>query len=164
MNEFLRKFDTIRFVAPWGIFRNFLDFFIFLNLNLNFEFGPVWYQPKPEPGRTGLTGNRSNRTGSHRFGEPWLGPASKCSERDGNARTVWSRLPPSLSPVLILAVLMSQFAFHFSHIPRLFSLFLIPVTLLSDANVFYLSCSSQSCSDWSSSEVLIGFKVSTKFS
>jgi len=29
---------------------------------LNFEFGPVWYQPKPEPDRTGLTGNRSNRT------------------------------------------------------------------------------------------------------
>ena len=52
-----------------------------------------------------------------------------------------SRLPPplSLSPVLILAVLMSQFAFHFSHIPCLFSLFLIPVTLLTDANVFNLS-------------------------
>ena len=65
MNEFLRKFDTIRFVAPWSIFRNFL------NSNLNFEFGPVWYRPKPEPGRTGLTGNRLNRTGSHRFGEPW---------------------------------------------------------------------------------------------
>ena len=41
-----------------------------MNSNLNFEFGPVWYRPKPEPGRTGLTGNRSNRTGSHRFGEP----------------------------------------------------------------------------------------------
>jgi len=38
---------------------------------LNFEFGPVWYQPKPEPDRTGLTGNRSNRTGSHRFCKPW---------------------------------------------------------------------------------------------
>ena len=49
----------------------FLGIFYFLNSNLNFEFGPVWYRPKPEPGRTGLTGNRSNRTGSHRFGEPW---------------------------------------------------------------------------------------------
>ena len=80
--------------------------------------------------------------------------------------------PLPLSPVLVLAVLISQFplcvqtkfAFRFSQIPFLFSLFLIPVTLLFDANVFYLSCSSQSCSDWSGSEVLIGFKVSTKFS
>ena len=47
MNEFLRKFDTIRFVAPWSIFRIFLRIFYFLNSNLNFEFGPVWY-------RTGL--------------------------------------------------------------------------------------------------------------
>ena len=52
-----------------------------MNLNLNFEFGPVWYRPKPEPVRTGLTGNRSNRTGSHRFCKPWswehLGPAKR---------------------------------------------------------------------------------------
>ena len=47
MNEFLRKFDTIRFVAPWSIFRNFLRIFHFFNLNLNFEFGPVQYQYKP---------------------------------------------------------------------------------------------------------------------
>ena len=53
MNEFLRKFDTIRFVAPWSIFRNFFgNFSFFLNSNLNFEFGPVWYRPKLEPGRT----------------------------------------------------------------------------------------------------------------
>jgi len=79
--------------------------------------------------------------------------------------------PLPLSPVLVLAVLISQFplcvqtkfAFHFSQIPFLFSLFLIPVTLLSDANVFYLSCSSQSCSDWTGSEVLIGFEVSISF-
>ena len=76
MNEFLRKFDTIRFVAPWSIFRNFLGIFHFFNSNLNFEFGPVWYRPKPEPGRTGLTGNRSNRTSSHRFGEPWFQPCA----------------------------------------------------------------------------------------
>ena len=43
-----------------------------MNSNLNFEFRPVWYRPKPEPGRTNLTGNRSNRTGSHRFCKPWL--------------------------------------------------------------------------------------------
>ena len=71
MNEFLRKFDTIRFIAPWSIFRNFLRIFHFLNSNLNFEFWSVGYRPKPEPVRTGLTGNRSNRTGSHRLGEPW---------------------------------------------------------------------------------------------
>ena len=55
MNEFLRKFDTIRFVAPWSIFRNFLGIFHFfwiqiwiLNLgrfgtgpNRN-RSGPVW--------------------------------------------------------------------------------------------------------------------------
>ena len=49
----------------------FWEFFIFSNSNLNFEFGPVWYWPKPEPDRTGLTGNRLNRTGSHRLGKPW---------------------------------------------------------------------------------------------
>ena len=62
MNEFLRKFDTIRFVAPWSIFRIFFRIFHFLNLNLNFELVPVWYRSKPEPGRTGLTGNRSSCT------------------------------------------------------------------------------------------------------
>ena len=35
MNEFLRKFDTIIFVAPLSIFRNFLRIFHFLNLNLD---------------------------------------------------------------------------------------------------------------------------------
>ena len=33
----------------------FWEFFIFLNSNLNFEFGPVSYRTKPEPVRTGLT-------------------------------------------------------------------------------------------------------------
>ena len=37
----------------------FWEFFIFLNSNLNFEFGPVWYWPKPEPNRSG-----------HRFCKP----------------------------------------------------------------------------------------------
>ena len=50
----------------------FWKFFIFLNLNLNFKFGPVSYRTKPEPVRSGLTGNRSNRTGYRRFGEPCL--------------------------------------------------------------------------------------------
>ena len=56
MNEFLRKFDTIRFIAPWNIFRNFLGIFHFLNSNLNFEFGPVSYRTKPELVWTDLTG------------------------------------------------------------------------------------------------------------
>ena len=51
MNEFLRKFDTIWFVAPWSIFRNFLRIFHFFNSNLNFEFGPVLYRHKPKPDR-----------------------------------------------------------------------------------------------------------------
>ena len=54
-----------------------MGIFHFLNLNLNFEFWPIGYWPKPEPVRTGLTGNRSNRTGSHRFGEPCVGEAEK---------------------------------------------------------------------------------------
>ena len=58
MNEFLKKFDTIRFVALWSIFRNFLFFWIqiwILNLgrfgtgpNRN-RTGPVW----PVTGQTG---------------------------------------------------------------------------------------------------------------
>ena len=40
----------------------FWNLFIFLNSNLKFEFGPVWYRPKPEP----------DRTGSHRFCKPCL--------------------------------------------------------------------------------------------
>ena len=51
--------------------RFFWEFFIFWNLNLNFEFRPVGYRPEPEPARTGLTGNQSNQTGSHRFCKPW---------------------------------------------------------------------------------------------
>ena len=73
MDEFLRKFDTIRFVASWSIFRNFLRIFHFLNLNLYFEFEPVWYRSKPEPDQNGLISNRSNRTNSYRFCKPWWG-------------------------------------------------------------------------------------------
>ena len=51
MNEYLKIFDTIRLVATWSIFRNFLRIFHFLNLNLKFEFGPVWNRPKSEPVR-----------------------------------------------------------------------------------------------------------------
>ena len=53
--------------------------FYFLNSNLNFELGPVWYRPKPEPGRTGSTG-------SHRFRKPWMGQGlereSSCREQE----------------------------------------------------------------------------------
>ena len=90
MNEFLRKFDTIRFVAPWSIFRIFFEIFHFLNLNLNFKFGPVWYRPKPEPGRIGLTG-------SHRFGEPWRQPVGRTGE-------FGSALKKSLSLMLTLSL------------------------------------------------------------
>jgi len=64
MNEFLRKFDTIRFVAPWSIFRIFLFFWIqiwILNLG-RFGTGPnrnragsVWpVTGHTEPVPTGL--------------------------------------------------------------------------------------------------------------
>jgi len=36
MNEFLRKFDTIRFVAPWNIFRIFLRVFYFFEFKFEF--------------------------------------------------------------------------------------------------------------------------------
>ena len=49
----------------------FWKFFIFLNSNLNFKFGPVWNRPKPELVRTGLTGNHGFRTGSGRFFQSW---------------------------------------------------------------------------------------------
>ena len=91
---------------------------------------------------------------------PWHAPAAgscrrRATRRDPANNRCWAPPPGaanetatqepcgaaslSLSPVLILAVLMSQFAIRFSHIPCLFSLFLIPVILLTDANVFNLS-------------------------
>ena len=40
MNEFLRKFDTIRFVASWSIFRNFFGIFSFFGIRIwSFELG-----------------------------------------------------------------------------------------------------------------------------
>ena len=63
-------------------------FFIFLNLNLNFEFGPVWYRSKPEPDRTG---NRSNRTGSHRSCKPCCGRGGAAGRGCGRAD---GRQPP----------------------------------------------------------------------
>ena len=72
MNEFLRKFDTIKFVASWSIFRNFLRIFHFFEFKFKFWIWTGLYRIKPEPVRTGLTGNRSNRTGYRRFGEPCL--------------------------------------------------------------------------------------------
>ena len=68
MNEYLKNFDTIRFVATWSIFRNFLKFFYF------FEFKSVSNRPVPEPVRTDYTGNRGFRTGSRRGKNPgsWI--------------------------------------------------------------------------------------------
>ena len=88
MNEFLRKFDTIRFVAPWSIFTNFFGNFSFfwiqiwiLNLgrfgtgpNRN-RAGPVW----PVTGQTGPVPSgfanpgfsTYDRTYSRRFSSGW---------------------------------------------------------------------------------------------
>ena len=59
MNEYLKKFDTIRFVATWSIFKNFLGIFYFLEFEFEFwiwatgrnqnQSGPVW----PVTGKTG---------------------------------------------------------------------------------------------------------------
>ena len=46
--ENLTPLDSSHLEVFLGIF---WEFFIFLNSNLNFEFGPVWYRPKPEPDR-----------------------------------------------------------------------------------------------------------------
>ena len=89
MDEFLRKFDTIRFVAPWSIFRNFFrNFLIFwiqiwiLNLsrfgtgpNRN-RTGPVW----PVTGQTGPvpTGFVNPEHASHSGSEHAHGSASAC--------------------------------------------------------------------------------------
>ena len=53
--ENLTPLDSSHLEVFLEFFRNFSLFF---NSNLNFEFGPVSYRTKPEPGRTGLTGNR----------------------------------------------------------------------------------------------------------
>ena len=51
MNEYLKKFDTIRFVATWSIFRNFLEIFHFLELKIEFW---IWTGLKPAQTGTGL--------------------------------------------------------------------------------------------------------------
>ena len=50
MNKYLKKFDTIRFVATWSIFRNFLEIFYFLELKFKFW---IWSGLKPAGTRTG---------------------------------------------------------------------------------------------------------------
>ena len=44
MNKYLKKFDTIKFVATWSIFKNFLRIFYFLEFK--FEFW-IWAGLKP---------------------------------------------------------------------------------------------------------------------
>ena len=50
MNEYLKNFDTIRFVATWSIFRIFLGIFYFLEFK--FEFW-IWVGLKPAGTGTG---------------------------------------------------------------------------------------------------------------
>ena len=66
MNEFLRKFDTIKFVAPWSIFRIFLRIFHFFKFKFKSWIwaGSVWL----------VTGQR--------FGEPWLDLKKKSNSSD----------------------------------------------------------------------------------
>ena len=60
MNEFLRKFDTFRFVAPWSIFKFFLRICHFFEFK--FEF---WICAGLVPAQTG-----TGLTGNHRFLNP----------------------------------------------------------------------------------------------
>jgi hypothetical protein len=56
--------------------------FHFLNLNSNFEFGPVGNRPEPEPVRT-------DRTGSLRFGKPWTGRLQRGQGMGDPRRVTW---------------------------------------------------------------------------
>ena len=74
--ENLTSLDSSHLEVFLGIF---WEFFNFLNSNLNFKFGPVWYRPKPEPDRTGLTGGFVNpEHASHSGSEHAHGSASAC--------------------------------------------------------------------------------------
>ena len=46
-----------------------MGIFHFFNSNLNFEFGSVWYRPKPEPDRTGPVPTGFINSGHDRHGE-----------------------------------------------------------------------------------------------
>ena len=69
----------------------FLEIFHFLNSNLNFEFGPVWYRPKPEPGRTGV---RPGQTEPVPTG--LVNPDQTLSARGLDERDAWLCLVSSL--------------------------------------------------------------------
>jgi hypothetical protein len=56
MNEYLKKFDTIRFVTTWSIFRKFLEIFHFLEFK--FEF---WIWAGLKPAGTGTSPDRFDR-------------------------------------------------------------------------------------------------------
>ena len=77
MNEFFRKFDTIRFVAPWSIFRNFLGIFQFFEFK--FEFW-IWAGLVPTQTGTGSvpTGFVNPEHASHSGSEHAHGSASAC--------------------------------------------------------------------------------------
>ena len=61
MNEILRKFDTIKFVAPWSIFKNFLGIFF----EFKFKF---WIWAGLVPDQTGTGPDRFDR---NRAGPVW---------------------------------------------------------------------------------------------
>ena len=59
MNEYLNFLTPLDSSQLEVFFRIFWDFFIFLNSNLKFEFGPACNWPVPEPVRTSYRGNRT---------------------------------------------------------------------------------------------------------
>ena len=62
MNEFLRKFDTIRFVTFWSIFRNFLKFFHFFKFKFEFWILIGLVLTQTGPVSTGLVNPARNTT------------------------------------------------------------------------------------------------------
>ena len=82
--ENLTPLDSSHLKVFLGIFWNF---FIFLNSNLNFEFGLISYRTKPEPVRTGQTGPVTDGlvTGYRRFGEPDAGSQNSIGQHNRSA-------------------------------------------------------------------------------
>ena len=56
MNEYLKKFDIIKFVATWSIFKIFLEFFHFLEFKFK-----IWIWAGLKPAGTGTGPDRLDR-------------------------------------------------------------------------------------------------------
>ena len=103
MNEFLRKFDTIRFFAPWNIFRNFLGIFYFFEFKFKF-----WIWTGFIPDRTGTGPDRFDRSVWPVTGQ--TGPVT-----DGSVNPAGDTRDRSNSPVFGAVV---RYAFFLGYLGR----------------------------------------------